>query len=97
MKGLQLSTIVAGVIAAIIAGFALDWFRRKSCGVGATANEVSWQRRLGGFTASGAGSSCVLPNYNANPENAAWAYQHGAPVTNYRDALQVGTVTVPVS
>jgi len=87
-------TIIAlGVVSAVIAALFVEWLNRMFYAPTGSANDAAWNRVLSGQ--QGCAFSCSLPNYNLRPDNPAYTYQSGAPVTNYRPYLRVGVLEVP--
>jgi hypothetical protein len=66
----------------------VDWLHRTFNAPTSPANDVAWNR--------GIGARGNLPNLNLAPDSPAYAYQGGAPVTNYRGYQRVGVLEVPV-
>jgi hypothetical protein len=83
--------IFLGVISAVIAALAVEWLNRTFNSPTASANDLAWNHAL-----AGPGSPEGLPNFNLRPDNPAFTYQGGAPVTNYREFQRVGVLQVPV-
>jgi hypothetical protein len=79
--------IVLGALAlSIAAGLAVDWIHKMLHGSQSTA-QTGWARTIT--------QRDVLQNANQETDCPASAYQHGAPVTNYRPYLRVGRKDVP--
>ncbi len=88
--------IFLGVVSAVIAAFVIEWLNRVFSSPTDTVNQTAWKKYLSsaplGFDYY---LSCGLPNYNLRPDNPAFTYQAGAPVTNYRSYTRVGVLEVP--
>ena len=82
--------IFLGVVSAVIAAIVIEWLNRVFNSNASTANDSAWEQTIG------AGQACGLPNLNLRPENPAYSYQTGAPVTNYRAVTRIGVLEVPV-
>jgi hypothetical protein len=79
--------IVLGALAlSVIAGLIVQWIDQKINGIPSAA-QAAWAAQINAPT---------LPNLNTAPQNAASAYQTGAPVTNYRSFIRVAGMQVPV-
>jgi hypothetical protein len=78
--------ILGGLVLSIIAGLIVQWIDQKINGA-QTSAQAAWQMQI---------CAPTLPNLNTQPQNAASAYQTGAPVTNYRSFIRVGSMQVPV-
>jgi hypothetical protein len=79
--------IVLGALAlSVVAGLIVQWIDQKING-SPSVLEAAWAKQV---------SAPPLPNLNTAPQNAASAYQTGAPVTNYRSFIRVAGLQVPV-
>lgn len=87
--------VILGVISAVVAAVIVEWLNRTLYSPTSTANDAAWRCVISG--GAGCATGCSLPNYNLRPQNPAFTYQTGAPVTNYRSYQRVGVLEVPVS
>jgi hypothetical protein len=83
---LSWALILGGLALSVIAGLIVQWIDTKING-SPTVPQAAWAAQL---------NAPALPNLNTAPQNAASAYQTGAPVTNYRPFLRVGAMQVRV-
>jgi hypothetical protein len=85
--------LLIGIVGAVAAAFIVEWLNRTFHSPTRTANESAWMRTLAGGAACATG--CALPNFNLAPENPAFTYQTGAPVTNFRPYQRAGVLLLP--